>query len=141
MTVRKHTSIPVPAVLDWSDDPANAIGTEFIIMKHVAGVQLHHEWPSMNVVQHISVVSSLAITIQELSKLEFLYYGSLYYADAPVDKNDLIPIADGFCIGPHCFNRYWPVIVGDDRYYQRRPPNRGPCESTVSQHVPYAKTP
>ncbi|RMD41183.1 hypothetical protein DV735_g3962, partial [Chaetothyriales sp. CBS 134920] len=38
--VRSFTKIPVPKVLDWSDD-ATSIGTEYIIMEHAPGVQLH----------------------------------------------------------------------------------------------------
>jgi hypothetical protein len=47
LIVHSFTKIPVPKVLDWSDDDSS-IGTEYIIMEHAAGVQMHGKWPSMS---------------------------------------------------------------------------------------------
>ncbi|KAK2810959.1 hypothetical protein FQN50_002550 [Emmonsiellopsis sp. PD_5] len=38
--LQRHTRIPIPAVLDWSDDPANPVGYPYIIMEHAGGVSL-----------------------------------------------------------------------------------------------------
>ncbi|RMZ79907.1 hypothetical protein DV738_g3067, partial [Chaetothyriales sp. CBS 135597] len=124
--IRRHTSIPVPAVLDWSDDPQNPVGTEYIIMEHAVGVQLHQQWPSMTAAKQLDVVKALGHFAREMYKLQFPAFGSLYFADAPVEKDRLIPIGGGFSVGPHCGTRYWPGQPGDERSYQRRPPNHGP---------------
>jgi hypothetical protein len=42
LVVQSFTKIPIPKVLDWSDDDSS-IGTEYIIMEHVAGVQLYEK--------------------------------------------------------------------------------------------------
>ncbi|KAJ5246157.1 hypothetical protein N7468_001140, partial [Penicillium chermesinum] len=46
--LQQKTSIPIPKILDWSDDGANNIGSEYIIMDHAAGIQLHQKWPYMS---------------------------------------------------------------------------------------------
>jgi len=90
----------------------------------------------MNTHQWMLTVKALANMTKEMSKLRFPGYGSLYFANAPADKSSLISISDGFRLGPNCANRYWPHTVGDDRVYQRRAPNRGPCMLN-SSHRPY----
>ena len=35
-------------------------------------------------------------------EIEFPAYGSLYFADAPLDSASTLPLARDFCIGPHC---------------------------------------
>ncbi len=34
--------------------------------------------------------------------IELPAYGSLYFADAPLDSASTLPLAQGFCMGPHC---------------------------------------
>lgn len=125
--VRQKTSLPVPAILDWSDDAANPVGTEFIIMEHAQGVQLHGRWSSMNAHQHMLAVKALGTTAKELASLDFPAYDCLYTTDVRLPGSSLIPLSDGFCIGPHCGPRHWPCDPGDERSYERRLPNRGPC--------------
>ncbi|KAI2794253.1 hypothetical protein POX_a00845 [Penicillium oxalicum] len=36
--LQQKTSIPIPKILDWSDDAVNSIGSEYIIMDHAAGI-------------------------------------------------------------------------------------------------------
>ncbi|KAJ5826908.1 hypothetical protein N7447_003671 [Penicillium robsamsonii] len=36
----RNTSIPIPEILDWSDDAVNIVGSEYIIMEHAAGIPL-----------------------------------------------------------------------------------------------------
>lgn len=125
--VRGFTKIPMPKVLDWSDD-ATSIGTEYIIMEHAPGVQLHAKWPSMSPHQHMLCVKNVALIMTEMARLPFPAYGSLYFADAPIDPNMKINFVNGFCIGPHCGTQYWDCNVGEARFYEERPPNRGPCK-------------
>ena len=127
--VRKNTDIPVPKVLEWNDQKTNAIGAEYIIMEHVPGVLLHSKWPQMNPVQHMRCVRGLAKMIKSMAILTFPVYGSIYFADAPIDSESKIPLGD-FCIGPSCMREYWECIPGESRYCQQRKPNRGPCEFT-----------
>ncbi|EER38565.1 conserved hypothetical protein [Histoplasma capsulatum H143] len=41
------TSIPIPLILNWSNDSTNSIDSKYIIMKHTTDVQLHNKWPDM----------------------------------------------------------------------------------------------
>ncbi|KAI9759312.1 MAG: hypothetical protein M4579_002441 [Chaenotheca gracillima] len=36
--LRSNSSIPIPKIIDWSDDPSNEVGSEYIIMEHAVGV-------------------------------------------------------------------------------------------------------
>ncbi|KAF1963492.1 hypothetical protein CC80DRAFT_530346 [Byssothecium circinans] len=123
--VRSFTKIPVPQVLDWSDDETS-IGTEYIIMEHAPGVQLHDRWAFMSPHQHMLCVKNVTFMMTEMAKLPFPVYGSLYFADAPIDPKLKSDFAEGFCIGPHCGTQYWDCNAGEARYYEERPPNRGP---------------
>jgi serine/threonine protein kinase len=125
--VRTLSNIPVPSVLDWSDDDS-ALGTEYIIMEYAPGVQLHGQWPSMNSVQHMLCVQKASYLMAEMAKLKFPAYGSLYFADAPIAPDLKIQFTDGFCIGPHCGVRYRDTNPLEPRFYGERAPNRGPCK-------------
>lgn len=105
--MKTHTTIPVPHILDWSDDPRNSIGCEYIIMKHVEGVQLKERWLTMSGSQYTKCVQSVCMTIKQLAALEFPAYGSIYFENAPFDSTLKIPLSEGFCIGPHCSTTYW----------------------------------
>lgn len=129
MLVRENTSIPVPKVLDWSDDPTNPSGTEYIIMEYAPGVQLHEIWPQMDSLQHMQCVQSLTLLVKELHDLTFPAYGSIYFDNDFIDTTHRIPLNSNFFIGPHCSLRYFPCYPGDQRSYGRRPPNQGPCTS------------
>lgn len=96
-------------------------------MEHVPGVQLHEIWPRMSPHQHMLCVKKVAFIVTEMAKIPFPAYGSLYFADAPIDAKSKIELAEGFCIGPHCGTQYWDCTAGEARFYKERPPNRGPC--------------
>ncbi|MCJ1245021.1 hypothetical protein MMC30_002222 [Trapelia coarctata] len=120
--LQSHTYIPIPSILDWSDDAANPIGSESIIMEHVAGVRLHHRWPKMDPAQRINFIGSICETIKQMATIEFPAYGSIYFVDAPIDSSLKQAFVPGFCIGPNCEPRYWEKT----RYYDFIKPNRGP---------------
>ncbi|KAL9099824.1 MAG: hypothetical protein Q9163_004727 [Psora crenata] len=124
--VQSNTTVPTPKILEWSDDPSNAIGSEYIIMEHAAGVQLHQKWPKMSGEQQIACIKAIFMSIQQLAAIDFPAYGSLYFADAPLHPTFMLPLTPGFCIGPHCGTRYWDCNVGEARYYNSTKPNRGP---------------
>ncbi|KAF1839658.1 hypothetical protein BDW02DRAFT_604162 [Decorospora gaudefroyi] len=56
----------------------------------------------MNTLQQMLCVKSAATVVKELGKLQFPAYGSLYFADAPIDPSLRLDFSNGFCIGPHC---------------------------------------
>jgi hypothetical protein len=125
--VRSSTKIPIPKVLDWSDDETS-IGTEYIIMEHAVGVQLHDKWASMSPHQHMLCVKNVTLVMNEMAKLIFPSYGSLYFANAPIDRYLKSDFVEGFCIGPHCGTSYWDCNASEPRCYERKPANRGPCK-------------
>ncbi|KAL1979646.1 hypothetical protein VTN96DRAFT_5408 [Rasamsonia emersonii] len=133
--LQAKTSIPIPKILDWSNDASsNPIGSEYIIMEHAAGVQLHKKWPDMTGDQQVKCIGAIYRKVKEMVDLEFPAYGSLYF----VDNNSLLdysassfkqqPLDDGeFCIGPRCGARYWDCNnAGEPRYYHNTKPNHGP---------------
>lgn len=97
-------------------------------MEHAHGVQLHDRWPSMSPVQHMRCVKHVTKMMTEMARLPFPAYGSLYFADAPIDPKSKIEFAEGFCIGPHCGTQFWDCNAGEARFYQEKAPNRGPCK-------------
>ncbi|MCJ1382441.1 hypothetical protein MMC17_005554 [Xylographa soralifera] len=124
--VQSSTTVPIPTILDWSDDSLNAIGSEYIIMEHAVGVQLHQKWPTMSGVQKIACIEAISRNIQQIAAIKFPVYGSLYFSDVPIDSASKVPLAQGFCIGAHCGTKYWACNIGEVRYYISIKPNRGP---------------
>jgi hypothetical protein len=110
--VRKIGRIPVPKVLDWSDCSTNPIGVEYIIMEHAKGVQLHSKWSDITPLQQRRCVRSLANAMKSMSALSFPAYGSIYFADAPIDSASKVGLGDEFFLGPVCSRDYWNCIPG-----------------------------
>lgn len=127
--VRENTSIPVPKILDWSDDPTNPSGTEYIIMEHAPGVQLYELWPEMDSLQHMRCVTSLAALVKEMHSLTLPAFGSIYFDNDFIDTAQRFPLQGNFFIGPHCSSRYFACYPGD-KIVAGRPLNQGPCTLT-----------
>ncbi|KAL3254655.1 hypothetical protein ABHI18_008825, partial [Aspergillus niger] len=130
--LRSKFSLPIPKVLDWSDDPANAIGTEFIIQEHAEGVKLHQTWPNMNSAQHMLCTKALSMVIKQMASLDFPAYGSLYFSNVPLEAHLQIPFEQGFCIGPHCSPIFWNRNPGEVELYGSPSPNCGPWRDLQS---------
>ncbi|GLA91202.1 hypothetical protein AtubIFM61612_005534 [Aspergillus tubingensis] len=130
--LRSKLSLPIPKVLDWSDDPANPIGTEYIVQEYVKGAQLHQIWPHMNSEQHMLCTKALSMAIKQMASLDFPAYGSLYSADAPLEAHLKIPFKQGFCIGPHCSPVFWNRDIGELELYGGPSPNCGPWRDLTS---------
>ena len=130
--VQSNTAVPIPTILDWSDESSNAIGSEYIIMEHAVGVQLHQRWSTMSGEQKIACIRAISTNIQQITALKFPAYGSLYFANFHIDSASKVPLTRGLCVGPHCGNRYWDCNVGEARYYTSIKPNRGPCTFSFS---------
>ena len=122
------TSIPIPNILDWSDDPSNAIGSEYIIMEHAAGTQLHQKWPTMAIGQQIRCIDAIYRKLKEVVDIKFPAYGSVYFADSSLDSTYKRPFDENFSVGPHCGARYWYCNVSKSIYYDNTKPNQGPCK-------------
>lgn len=137
ITVQSKTSIPLPKVLAWSDDPANPVGAEYIIQEHVNGVLLHAKWPDMDTVQHQACTKHLSLKIPEMAALDFPAFGNIYFADAPIDASLKVPLEEDvrFCIGPYCSPLFWNLGVGEPEMYGEPSPNRGPCTSRIPNLV------
>jgi hypothetical protein len=128
--VQAKTNIPIPKVLDWSDDRSNAIGSEYIIMEHASGIQLHEKWPDMAGDQQVRCIDAIYRKIKEMVDLEFPAYGSLYLVNGQLESSSRQSLDEGFCIGPHCGTRYWDCNAAEPRYYHNTDPNHGPCTCT-----------
>lgn len=77
-------------------------------MEEAPGVQLHKKWPQMNSLQHMHCVESMVALIKEMSNIRYPAYGSIYFADAPIDSKLKIKLVDGFCVGPSSGSPLWP---------------------------------
>ncbi|KJK66758.1 Phosphotransferase enzyme family protein [Aspergillus parasiticus SU-1] len=116
--LRLKTSIPIPKVLTWSDDPSNPVRSEYIIQEHVEGVQLHGTWPSMSTHQHMLCTKAISFLIKEMAALDFPAFGSLYFSDSPIDQSKKVPLQDErFCIGPSCSPIFWNTSPGELELY------------------------
>lgn len=124
--VQSNTSIPIPKILDWSDDASNSIGSEYIIMEHSTGVQLAQRWPTMTGDQQIRCIETVYQKVKEMVDIKFSSYGSLYFGDSSLGSGSQQKLNQGFSIGPHCGSTYWDCRVGEPRYYHNVKPNRGP---------------
>ncbi|KAM5442588.1 hypothetical protein MferCBS31731_002467 [Microsporum ferrugineum] len=134
--LQQNTKIPIPDILDWSDDPANPIGSAYIIMEHAGGIQLQEAWANIPSDKKVKCIGAICTSILPITKLDFSAYGSLYFANASFldDKSkQKLSSNDEYCIGPHCrSSTYWNNNVGEQRYYRFKPPNRGPWHDLPS---------
>ncbi|KAL4804384.1 kinase-like domain-containing protein [Aspergillus unguis] len=137
--LQSKTSLPIPKVLDWNDNPANPIGTEYIIQEHVAGVQLHQVWPKMNSEQHMLCTKTLSLVIRDLASLDFPAYGSLYFSDA-LESHMKVPLEQSFCVGPHCNPVFWNRNRGELELYGGPSPNCGPWKDLESYSLGLIET-
>lgn len=115
-------------MLDWSDDPSNAIGTEFIIMEFVDGLRLSDTWSEMSTLQRMKCTEMLSRYHAELTNHDFDTYGSLYPVESPLIKGVKMSHTDGYCIGPTCGAEYWKCGAGDLEVFGDNIPNTGPCK-------------
>ncbi|CAG8403730.1 unnamed protein product [Penicillium salamii] len=129
--LQRNTSIPIPEILDWSDDAANMVGSEYIIMEHAAGISLQQKWPSMSGDQKVTCIDANYQKLKEMVDLSFPAYGSIYFSTTPWGSSKLPLDNDDFCPGPHCGTRYW--ACGDSRHYQHTASNQGPW-STIGAY-------
>lgn len=131
-TVQSKLTLPIPRFLDWSDNPSNSIGTEYIIQEYVKDAPLHQLWPTVTSEQHMLCTKALALAMKEMASLDFPAYGSLYFSDASIDSARSIPLEKGFCIGSHCGSIFWNRGPGEIELYGDSSSNCGPWEDLES---------
>jgi hypothetical protein len=140
LIVKKHTSIPIPNIVEWNSDRSNEIGSEYILMDYAPGVSLQVKWSSMCMDQRIQCISNIYDMLSPLNEIHFPAYGSLYTTSNPTSnplKSSVVMTEDDeFCVGPHIGNRYWACNVGDHRYYHNVSPSTGPCKFIVTPPSP-----
>ncbi|KAL8691556.1 MAG: hypothetical protein Q9218_003235 [Villophora microphyllina] len=95
-------------------------------MDHARGVQLHQRWSSMDGVQKIKCIKAIMTNVKHITNIVFPAYGSIYFAQGPVDSASKLPLHQGFALGPNCRTRYWDCEVGERRYFSSSEPNQGP---------------
>ncbi|GLB12039.1 hypothetical protein AtubIFM57258_009317 [Aspergillus tubingensis] len=107
--LQANTTVPIPKILDWSNDATssdNPIGSEYIIMEHATGVQLHKKWHEMDGKKRIKCIDAIYRKLKEVVDLQFPCFGSLYPIHSPVSPdnrrvldgeywNDLYEYCDG----------------------------------------------
>ncbi|KAI4157290.1 MAG: hypothetical protein LQ342_008408 [Letrouitia transgressa] len=124
--LQSKTRIPIPKILEWSDNSTNAIGSEYIIMEHAKGVQLHQLWPAMSLEQQVACTGAIVENIKQMAAIDFPAYGSLYFDNVDIDSALKYSFTPGYVIGPHCGTTYWDCEAREPRYYNSAKPNRGP---------------
>lgn len=86
----------------------------------------------MSELQHIECIESVGTIAKDLCALSFGGFGSLYLnaGDRPPGTQQ---IEQGYCIGPHCGQRFWGY--NDDQTIQAAVPRdlQGPCRCFTYQ--------
>ncbi|CRG85259.1 Altered inheritance of mitochondria protein 9, mitochondrial [Talaromyces islandicus] len=77
--LQAKTSIPIPTILDWNNESSNLIGSEYIIMEHAEGVQLHTKWPEMSSSARVKCIDAVYRTLKVMVDLEFPAFGSVNF--------------------------------------------------------------
>ncbi|KAG8623120.1 hypothetical protein KVT40_008096 [Elsinoe batatas] len=124
--LRKHTSIPVPKVLDWSANSNNPIGAEYIISEKMPGVSLYSMWESMSVAQHLQVVQKVAQICKQTYDLSFPGYGSIFPSNCSLHDDEKIDMGNGYCIGPNVGRDWWNADAGEAELFQNIGFDHGP---------------
>ncbi|KAJ5135832.1 uncharacterized protein N7515_005110 [Penicillium bovifimosum] len=86
----------------------------------------------MNSEQHMLCTKALSFAMKKIAYLDFPAYGSLYFADAPLDSDLKIPFEQGFCVGPHCSPVFWNRDPGEHELHRGPSPNCGPWKDLTS---------
>ncbi|OJD20124.1 hypothetical protein ACJ73_08543 [Blastomyces percursus] len=84
--LQQKTKIPIPAILDWNDDPANPIGSAYIIMEHAGGVLLQEAWTDMPSDKKVKCIGAICTSILPISELDFPGNDLSSYATALIDS-------------------------------------------------------
>ena len=75
--VRTHTTIPVPDILAISENPANGVGAQFVLMGRAPGAPLDTLWPALSDDHKRAALRQIASVLAQLATLRFDKIGSL----------------------------------------------------------------
>ncbi|EEH04098.1 phosphotransferase enzyme family protein [Histoplasma capsulatum G186AR] len=115
--IRSH-DIPVPKVLDYSTNPDNPVGAEYIIMEKINGDPIGESWYTLSDKQRLKVLKGLVQLEAKLFAIDLPASGSLYYShDLPPEMKGIIirPSQDSdvtarrgeICVGPITSLKWW----------------------------------
>jgi len=123
--LRTKLQLPVPHVIAYSCDPTNPVGSEYILMERIHGVDLSTKWDALNDQKKSKILDCLAQLQSKLLTTRFSSYGNLYFTSdiptalcAPRMYDEPSPDDSTYCIGPITERMFWE---------RDRSGNRGPC--------------
>ncbi|KAI7087692.1 hypothetical protein KC356_g3914 [Hortaea werneckii] len=127
--VRNVLDIPVPKVIAWDGETANAAGCELILMEEARGKQLGVIWAEMELDEKFKIVEEVVAVQKKLQSVTFSRYGSLHYKSdhksdaagysASIDIRGSLPLSaktyaeDRFIIGPLAEKAFWEPTHAD----------------------------
>lgn len=135
--MRNMLGTPVPRVYAWnSKAETHAVGSEFMIMGKVPGVQLREVWRDMKPADKLEILRSVSRYQTAWLSTTFTQIGSLYYAEDVVkqssedylytDGNGHQVRAPRFAIGPATGRDWFDAGRSSIQY------DRGPCEFSLA---------
>lgn len=87
--------LPVPKVFAWSANPANLVGSEYIIMEEAPGIQLGNVWDEMGLSDQLKVVEDLVAIEKKCSSISFTL--SVFHAqDKSTDAHEISQVWESF---------------------------------------------
>ncbi|RMZ84416.1 hypothetical protein DV738_g463, partial [Chaetothyriales sp. CBS 135597] len=108
--VRNILGTPTPHVYAWNSRAENPVGSEYIIMEKMPGVQLLQVWDQLKLTEKLDVVTQLFKFQKMWLSVRFVRIGSLYYAndvETSAAKDHLFTDSNGeqvrnerFVVGP-----------------------------------------
>lgn len=129
LNLLRSNGIPVPEVLDYSPEPENAVGAEFIIMTKLPGKPIGDLWFEMSEEERVKLMLALVKLEAKLGAIDLPAYGSIYHpCDLPSDIHRVsLPQKNTnrqYCVGPDASLKWW--------FEERRllDIGRGPCKYT-----------
>ncbi|KAJ5207428.1 hypothetical protein N7472_003876 [Penicillium cf. griseofulvum] len=83
---RDFLQIPVPRVFDWSAISNNTVGSEYIIMEEVSGIQLGLIWNQLSPDRKLSIMKEIVTIESKMLAMSFSHFGSIYFASDAVES-------------------------------------------------------
>ncbi|RMX77729.1 hypothetical protein D0869_09650 [Hortaea werneckii] len=113
--------IPVPRVIAWDGETANAAGCEYILMEEAKGESLGAIWSDVELDEKFKIVEEVVAVQKKLQSVTFSRFGSLYNKSDAAEYSTNIDI-DGsfapstkkyaenrFVIGPLAEKSFWQL--------------------------------
>ncbi|KAJ5087374.1 hypothetical protein N7456_010990 [Penicillium angulare] len=107
--------VPVPAVLAYSPDHTNAVGTEYMLLEKINGTSLGDQWFSMDTKTRVKVMKQIVDLEKQFMSISFPASGSLYYSRdldcppnaIPASPDSHLSSPDQIVIGPTAQHEWW----------------------------------